>query len=61
MTTDIRRIKGAKSLRYEVVYNGTVHARVIALPLAERVAKIVEATGIAAEAAIASLLEGAQE
>ena len=54
--TEIRTIKGAKSLRYEIVHNGTVYARVISLPLAERFLEIVVETSAHAEEAIKSLL-----
>ncbi len=54
--TEIRQIKGAKSLRYEIVHNGTVYARVISLPLAERILEIVVETSANAEKAIKSLL-----
>lgn len=56
METEIRTIKGAKSLRYEIVHNGTVYARVISLPLAERFLEIVVETSAHAEEAIKSLL-----
>ncbi len=49
MRTEIRQIKHAKSLRYEIVYNGTVYARALALPLAEKIAEIVETTAAIAE------------
>jgi len=54
--TIIRTIKGAKGLRYEIVHNGTVYARVISLPLAERFLEIVVETSAKAEEAIKSLL-----
>lgn len=54
--TIIRQIKGAKDLRHEIVHNGTVYARVISLPLAERVLEIVAENAANAEKAIASLI-----
>lgn len=56
--TIIRTIKGAKSLRYEIVHNGTVYARVISLPLAERFLEIVVETAANADVAIRSLMVG---
>jgi hypothetical protein len=53
--TIIRKIKGAKSLAYEVVHNGNVYARVLSLPLAEQVAVLVNEHAARTEAVIAKL------
>ncbi len=54
--SEIRIIKGAKSLKHEVVSaNGTVYARVISLPLAEKIQVLVDQTDTNAQAIIENL------
>jgi len=61
--TEIREVKGAKSLRYEIVIREgepteQVVARVVSLPMAEKIVPVVEEVEANMERAMAQLKEG---
>lgn len=59
MNVEIRKIKGAKSLVYEIVdEKGIVWARVLGLPLAEKFVPIIEESKKKSDEALAKLVLG---